>query len=125
MSEPTVLYFGCIGVVGHYLHHGERGHIGDQPAHLTLGGKLWPAIDGKFCPPPSNENGRYLVTKVEDWTIISWWDNSVDSRPGSYSTFLFRNIDGAPEELLAAARVKFPSVFARQLREIKPITETN
>jgi len=61
--------------------------------------------------------GEAKVTHLAGWTILSFPDVSVDSRPGSHSTFALRgryDFDAA----VAAAREAFPYVFRRFTFEI-------
>lgn len=70
-------------------------------------------IDTGFCPKPQWILGPVRITHVDDWIIVSWWDNSVDSRPGSHSTFLGQGFE-SEMAVIDAAKKQFPNVFARQ-----------
>lgn len=118
--RPRLLfYFGCENSsVGHFLwsqewRPGLRGTFNP--------GALFSALDGAFCPPDQIPEGIFKKSVVQPWTIVSWWDRSVDSRPGSHSTFILEGQFDAIE-VLRRARIKFPSVFARQRCELKPLS---
>jgi hypothetical protein len=130
MEVSDILYFGCLGQSGHYLfqpevdpsRHTRTIHDGDC-ARFHLSHALYRALDTAFCPPVGTL-GRYMVSCVPPWVIVSWWDNSVDRRPGSHSTFLFRTpfeslevtipeIINTESALIRASKV-FPEVFTRQ-----------
>ena len=112
-------YFGPIGKAGHYLWKTQDGQDSyysnkDIPKSILGDGKL----DGGFCPKIDVVNGEVKITQLDGWTIFSWWDRSVDSRPGSHSTFVgtgFDNID----DFLKEANTKFPAVFLRQRVKLK------
>jgi hypothetical protein len=50
--------------------------------------------------------------RKDGWTAIGRRDNTVDSRPGSHSTFAF-HADLTIDEAEAKARYLFPEIFAR------------
>jgi hypothetical protein len=66
-----------------------------------------------FQPPQDWETGIIYCASVPPWKIISWWDRSVDSRPGSHSTFVGNEFKNHHELVLAAMQF-FPAVFVRQ-----------
>lgn len=105
-----IFYFGCIDRSGHALFGpGETPvRYGQLDRDFGSVGRL----DGTFCPTEIG-GGKFTISTRPPWTIISWWDNSVDTRPGSHSTFIFQGYDSLGE-FWWDAREKFPSVFARQ-----------
>lgn len=105
-----VLYFGCIDRPGHYLWASAAG----VPATLSRGDyrrDLLSRCDGLLCPTDRTE-GVVLKHFIHEYTAISFWDQSGDSRPGSSSTFFLKGIHGY-KYMLWAAREAFPTVFAR------------
>lgn len=98
MSAPTMLYCGCHGDTGHY--------VWDETEWSSS--KLWKAqpwgnaIDGGLQPPKWRANGVTRFTQEHGWSALSWWDNSIDKRPGSHSTFIVEGEHSA-EEVLALA----------------------
>jgi hypothetical protein len=58
------------------------------------------------------ESRTWILLKRDGWTAIGKRDNTVDSRPGSHSTFAF-HADLTVTEAEAAARRLFPEIFAR------------
>lgn len=77
---------------------------GEIPWGYSLDGGL---LKGKRLP-----EGAAVVEHRDNWTALSFWDCSVDSRPGSCSSFVFDALL-SPEEALAAARASFPPIFER------------
>ena len=85
-----------------------------------LPASIWSKIDTRFCPDKSQKNGTYKHTQVDGWSIVAFWDNTIDSRPGSHSTFVVNEVIEATE-LLDRAREAFPKVFARYAFKVEPI----
>lgn len=115
-DEPSPLfYFGCIRVAGHYLWRTEDFKI-YEPTKVGITRNLMGALDGAFCPDgiKAYPQQRWLCSIVPPWTIVAWWDRSVDSRPNCCSVFIGRDFGHNPNRVLEAAKVSFPSVFARQ-----------
>lgn len=112
-----ILYFGCgASHAGHYLWEREWSSAGRNQVRDCL----FYAIDGSFFLSDAKEC-EFLLSTVPPWTIISWKDNSVDSRLGSHSTFLFKGFESQNEaELLLKAMEIFPRVFGRQRALLVP-----
>lgn len=104
-ATPQFYYFGCIRDSGHYFWKSpiNRGTNAIGPWGFR--------IDGGLCPK-SRVEGAAAITKLNGWTALSFWDNSVDRRPGSNSNFL-TNEDLDFEGMIAKARVRFPQVIDR------------
>jgi hypothetical protein len=113
-------YFGCHKEAGHYWWegHGRWGEVGRAlvRSHGRAPNSLVSCIDGLFCPPDNVPEGvaNLAVLNLDHYpvTILSFWDRTVDSRPGSHSTFVL------PGELsfvqtVNAAEHAFPEIFAR------------
>lgn len=114
----TPFYFGCWGRVGHYLWAPGMvyvGYCGHRPFTLQ-------DLDGRLQPPrPRNRTfdndvdqpqGLARLTHRDGWTVLSFWDRSVDDRGCSHSTFVLPGIR-AFDAAVIAAREAFPEVWAR------------
>ena len=111
-----MLYFGCVGNnVGHYLvtWNGSPPHKYEK--NLKEAG-LYDRIDGGFCPSRRVE-GNAKLTHENGWTILAWWDNSIDARAGSHSTFLKHGVWSADHMRQWAGRL-FPDVITRQRKPL-------
>lgn len=104
-------YFGCLGEAGHYWHvRGGRaiGYRFDDRFPESF------YIDGKFCPHPRPEvEGECALHHVEGWTVLAWWDRSVDRRSGSNSAIVTKGTYDFTT-MLEIGKAQFPSVMSRQ-----------
>jgi hypothetical protein len=115
------LYFGCWGESGHYLFTPD-GDTVRRAERLALPVALQPAaLDQGYCPRRAGvRQGEAKVTHVAGRTVLAFWDRSVDTRPGSHSTFVLSgtlDFDAA----VAVARAAFPEVWARYRFAVVPI----
>jgi hypothetical protein len=98
----NILYFGCMHEAGHYLC--------DKTDYLRRYESTPWGTGLDDCP--QGHNGVARVLRKDGWTSVGFTDNSVDTRPGSHSVFLVdKDIPAA--ELLEAAKIVWPEVFAR------------
>lgn len=121
-----LLYFGRIGVAGHYLFESETGRtIWGHTELLKRTGiamespedVFW-KIDGGYTPKSTREQGSCRMLMVPPFLVLAWHDYTSDVRPGSNSALLGLGY-GSMEEVLADAAVKFPSVMARQNKPLR------
>lgn len=108
IDREDALYCGCFGSLGFYVWLPGPMKIPDHARERRLAAKLdWPRWQ-----PRSEVEGEAKVTQLVGWTILSFADRSVDSRPMSHSTFALRgelDFAGAVD----AASEAFPQVFER------------
>lgn len=109
MPIPTVLYFGRWKTPGHYTFTPEG----------TLDRSLWiPGLDAELLRrhgvPDEPGRGVYVTGVFPSGThsLVTFWDRTGDGRPGSNSAFVMRGTHTA-DEVLAAAREAFPSLWRR------------
>lgn len=101
-------YLGCrTGDKGHFLW--TRQWSGAGWGIPEMSDQLRGALDGVFCPAIE---GVAMRSNVGPWRIVSWIDRSVDSRPGSHSTFVGIGYE-REEEMVVDAVIQFPDVFQR------------
>lgn len=110
-----LLYFGCIRDKGHYLWEREGSYTTnyERTGIPGINPSLLKHIDGIFCPGNTREQGRCNECIVPPVRIISWWDYTIDPRPGSNSNLIGYGYQTA-EQMFEDARKLFPSVMARQ-----------
>lgn len=114
--SKDIYYFGCWDTSGHYLHdvYGNTGRSQDVKDELPF---PWTELDGTFCPGANAEDSKQVegsakLTHVEGWTILAFWDRTVDTRGNSHSTYVMRG-KHTGEEMLEAIKQNFPGVHAR------------
>ena len=102
-------YFGCVGTSGHYLHTPDL-------RTASRAGPFTPAmLDTHYCPNPATREqpeGVARLTHFDGWTVLAFWDRSVDTRGNSHSTFVLRGTH-AYDDAVRLAREAFPRVWSR------------
>lgn len=109
MTIGKCYYCGCYNETGHYLWD-ERNH----KVHYVKGIPFrWEILDGGLLPPHEPETeGLAEIIHIGSWTIITFWDRSVDKRGGSCSAFVIPAHVWF-DEAVAIAKERFPSVWNR------------
>ena len=112
MVEPTSYYFGCGTESGHYLFSDTRGRQSNRSDPLIH--KL-SHMDGVLPPLSEKYLYRASVSRLGGigFSALSWWDRSVDKRPGSNSTVFIPWPDMPADDLIDYAASRFPWVFKR------------
>jgi len=123
--EP--MYFGCWGEKGHYLWTRSR-RPALEPETLPpelhahkLDGVYAPRLPGKYAGDkgPEAAQGRATITHVAGWTVLAFWDRSVDDRGASNSAFVIPG-ELTFEQARDRAREAFPEVWRRFTFEVVP-----
>jgi hypothetical protein len=109
-DAPTVGYFGCLERAGHFWHGPVKFWEHDPP--LGLPEEIVRRIDQGYCPEGSQDEGRALLTVESGWTILAFWDRSVDGRGGSHSTFVCKG-EHDFDTMVAMSRKQWPTVWER------------
>jgi len=107
------LYFGCKKHPGHYLW---------APASMAIYGPWHRRIakfDGLLCPEFCKIQGKALLHHFDGFTILAFWDSSVDKRPESNSMFIIPGIRDF-DDSLTIVEDNFPDVFSRFVFEVEP-----
>lgn len=123
MTAPIALYFGCSrdARAGHFLWAAD-GRTSARLVGATPEEREWfrafeHTLDCTYAPRGSQVQGRALRHHVHGWTIVAWWDRTVDSRGNSNSAVLIRG-EYTFDEAMAWARRLVPWVFERQAFEV-------
>jgi hypothetical protein len=75
-------------------------------------------LDNKLCPSHSaSPEGVAQLHHKDGWTALAFWDRSVDSRPGSHSTFFTEGTHDFTA-MVEICKRDFPEVWARYPFEI-------
>ena len=122
--NPPCFFYGVWpgNGAGHYTHDEHGAHAWRQSDRfrslaLMCGRTFYPwdvsngTASRRTVDRPQPE-GRAWHWKHENWTVITMWDRSEDSRGNCCSTF-FVEADVSPTRAMERAREVFPSVFAR------------
>ncbi len=106
--EKKLFYFGCYQQKGHFLY-GPGGHSIHNYNRVQLPGlntDILTRPDAIF--PPQKYLSGYNESIVPPVRIVSWWDTSLDHRPGSNSTLIGYGYDTG-EQMLDDAEINFPN----------------
>ena len=104
-------YFGCWGDTGHYWWRPSKERLSFKDAKDRFP-TLYVQIDTGFCPKNTQREGVCTLNHIDGYTILSFWDRSVDTRPGSNSNFI---VEGTFSfvEMISIAKAQYPMVFRR------------
>lgn len=121
MTTPIEIYYvGCVDQPGHYIWD-----LGMKCLPYNEVAKRLPwglHIDGCIPPKTVRWQGVVRVERKDGWTAFGFWDNSIDSRPGSHSTFVISG-EWSFNDALSIARSCFPSIFARFTFEVREVVQ--
>lgn len=131
MQDPPIFYFGPLREPGHFLFD-KNGVLVSYEDAARLG-IPWSAygtdIDGVLQPgckdkgpgaPRPRVEGEALLHHKDGWTALSFWDSSVDSRPGCNSTFIAKGHFTAAQ-MIGLAKSSFPDRCAKMKFQIRPV----
>lgn len=104
-QRERTYYFGCDGQAGHYMHRPNMSTDWDFCRSNPWGY----SIDSGLL---KGSKERYVLTHKDGWTALSFVDNTVDSRPGSNSSFLAEG-NFTLEEMFSIAQRDFPAIARR------------
>jgi hypothetical protein len=109
-NAANIYFFGCWDRPGHYLWKPD----GSRPRYEEKETPFGYTLDGGLL-----QNQKYWQNKLsvvhtiaDGWTVISWWDNSVDERPGSNANFVAKG-EYSRLEMVEFARLYFPELMHR------------
>lgn len=127
VATVEAYYFGCVREAGHYWHFPKHRGGSESTIRTAVGPSIHPRIDGGFCPGsiPGEDSrrsrpekqGEALLHHVDGWTILSFWDNNVDQRSNSSSSFVARGTFNYAS-MRAIAEAQFPSIWKRYTFDI-------
>jgi hypothetical protein len=119
-------YFGCWSDLGHYWHavSPENAYTPAREIEARVPEAMRHGrIDGGFCPGHAKGDpyrrsrpeveGEAKLSHVDGWTVLGWWDRSVDKRGSCNSNVAAKGThDFTTMSEIAKRRV--PHVMARQ-----------
>jgi len=122
-------FFGCWERSGHYLRCPKNPHMREHEIERRLppslhGGRL----DGGFCPGSvpgdpyrrscEEVEGEAKLSHVGGWTVLGWWDRTVDPRSACNSNVIVRGTHSFAA-MLEVIKAQAPNLIDR--RKGKPI----
>lgn len=110
-AKPSPVYFGCLGQTGHYFHSNIPGSY--RSLDIPEGFPWGLEVDGGLQPHPGYTQGHTALHRKDGWTLIAWWDMTVDRRPASCSAIALEG-DRCFEEMVELLRQHYPQVAERQ-----------
>lgn len=114
-----IIYFGCIEHSGHsaweFWTDQPAGYAQPRPVLYTdVCDLLGMSVDATLAPSwPKYRQGAASLHHIRGWTVLAWWDMTVDSRPASNSALLAEGMLDMPA-MLGLLHVAFPTVSSRQ-----------
>lgn len=117
MSE--CFYFGCHREAGHYLFD-EQGRHASRRGELSLPFRYSILDSGLLPQGDAQEQGAATIVLFPAWTVISFWDRSVDKRGGCNSAFVLPG-QMTFDEAIAVSKEKFPWVWSRLTFEVRRV----
>lgn len=106
-------YFGCHRRPGHFLWTPgmqEASSLVERRLPIPLQPNV---LDTGYAPLGPEIEGLALLHRVHAWTVLAFWDRSVDTRGKCNSAFLFRPNTLTFEQVVEHAKVIFPEVWGR------------
>lgn len=122
-------YFGPLKQSGHYLFHedGEQVSLHEMslepphPWHEREDGALQPGRvfwRGRWVQRGPMVEGEALIHHFGGWTALSFWDSTIDTRPGSSSTYIAEGTFTF-EQMVEMARMRFAERWNRMKFEVR------
>lgn len=108
MSE--MIFFGCVKAVGHFLYTKE-GYMMSREAVKKLPFEEAILDAGLLKGVPMTE-GLATISVIRGWTVVSFWDNSVDKRGKSNAAFIYPK-SMTFEEMIEISREQLPWFWKR------------
>jgi hypothetical protein len=131
VATVEAYYFGCQRTAGHHWWRPNRTDTA-YDVRKIVGANVGDHIDGGFCPGavrgdvwkrtrPETE-GEAALHHVDGWTVLSFWDRSVDARGACNSNFVARGTHTYPI-MCAIAEAQFPEVWNRYKFEVRLVED--
>lgn len=108
MSE--MIFFGCVKEAGHYLHTKDGWRINYAARKMVPFTEA--VLDSGLLSGVPMTEGLATISVIRGWTVVSFWDNSVDKRPNSNAAFIYHK-SMTFEEMIEISREQLPWFWAR------------
>lgn len=125
-----VLYFGCaLPATGHSLYDArwERIYESNLPDALKRpDGTMTPYLTrgrGGYVEAIKQPQGHARLNHLWGWSVVAWWDRTVDERMGSNSAFLVEQPMLSFDEVVELGAKTFSAVWKRQTTPLVEVSE--
>lgn len=116
MEKNQCFYFGCWGSKGHFLWNAHGRHASNEE-HDSIPFS-WYRLDGKFMAEGNKQiQGKATLTIIDEHTVLSFPDRSVDSRGGCHSTFVAGGVFDF-DQMVELSKAAFGQVWKRYEFEV-------
>lgn len=109
----NVAFFGCWEQAGHFLRDANGRTL------ESFGPFVPESLDGTFLRKDHRIPGQVDILCFKDYTVISFEDYTVDTRPGSNGSFIVEGYALTKRECWAAAEKVFPLIVQRLRRHVR------
>ena len=113
---PEMLFFGAVKQPGHFLWRPSgcrAGHAFENALPFSYG-----ILDAGLIPKRAEQTeGHAGRSAVNGWTIVSFWDRSVDGRGMSNSAFVYP-AEMSFDEMVRLSRIQIPWFWERVKFEV-------
>ena len=124
VTTVETYYFGCWRSIGHHLWNpklADRSGLQHYDVEKKIPKAIAQRIDPCFCPgydgPHKRDRaeveGEAALHHVDGWTVLAWWDRSVDSRGACNSAIISKGLYDFTT-MLEIGKAQMPHVMERQ-----------
>lgn len=118
-SDPVVFFFGCT----HGTGHGCTIPGGKSLSYYKRPDPFGPSLDSGYAPADSKQiEFRCKLTQKNGWTIIAFWDRTVDHRGQSNAAFVAEGLHTF-DSIMELAEAKFPELFRKRFKDKLTLAE--
>jgi hypothetical protein len=114
VTAPRIYYFGCGTRAGHgWFKPAASMQISAAVADAMR--TVFPDIDCNYAPDDTKDQveGEAKLSHLRGWTVLAWWDRSVDTRRNANSALVI-DADRDFDQMVDLLEIHFPQVLWRQ-----------
>lgn len=116
-NTHKVFYFGALDNSGHYLYAPD----GSKHYDVLKNNPWGTGLDQKYAPETHGQlEGYASFYKLDGWSMFSFWDRTIDPRPGSVSAYLAQG-DYTFDEMVDLAKENFPKRWEAMAFKVKQL----
>ncbi len=111
-SKIDFFFFGRRDEPGHGCHCPKTGNFSYYHRPDPFGSNL----DSGYAPKDSAVQFRCSLVQKDGWTLIAFWDNTIDKRGKSNAAFVAKGLLSF-DEILEKAETSCPRLFEKRFKE--------